>query len=169
MVALHGAEFFTAAFVALAGGANHPATLIFAGVWLESGNMNATEAHTMGLRDLLARSYWPWVGNAAVTVTDNATGAPVVGAVVEVHYGTKGAARPRSVEAIAAAVGGSDGRPWTAVTRKVTDAAGKISFSGWAGRSGAVPHTVEVKAAARQATAVVQLKGQALVEVAIGL
>ena len=122
----------------------------------------------MGLRDLLARSYWPWVGNAAMTVTDNATGAPVVGAVVEVHYGTKGAASPRSVEAIAAAVQGSDG-PWTAVTRKVTDAAGKIFFSGWAGRSDAVPHTVEVKAAAKQATAVVQLKRQALVEVAIGL
>ena len=136
----------------LKGGENHPATLIFAGVWLERDNMNDTEARTMGLHNLLAQSYWPWVGDATVSVTDNTTGAPVVGAVVQVHYG-----------------GSDSSGPWTSVTRKITDAAGKIAFSGWAGRSGAVPHTVEVTAATKQARAIVQLKGRERVEIGVGL
>ena len=57
------------------------------------------------------------------------------------------------------------------MTRKVTDAAGRITFSGWSGSKCAVPHTVEVmhKGQGNSLSKEVQLKGQEHVAVAIEL
>eukprot|EP01052_Picozoa_sp_SAG31_P016057 SAG31_NODE_1051_length_10157_cov_203.009048_8_plen_113_part_00 len=109
----------------------------------------------MGLWQLLQRSYWPSVGSASVTVIDN-TPTAMSGAVVVVHYGTESTA----------AVGGA----WTVVTRKITDAAGRIIFTGWAGCKKRFPHTVQVLHDGKPSvTKQVQLTGQEHFELVLAL
>ena len=94
--------------------------MIFAGVWLEADNMNRTIWGSFGLDSLLRRTVYDWVGTATVAV-ESSPGQAVVGAEVVVRLGE------------------------TFVTRKLTDSAGAIHFSGWAGRKAPVSHTVTVR------------------------
>ena len=50
-------------------GANHPATLIFAGVWFEADHMNQTVYDSYGFDALLGSNYYPYIGTATLTGT----------------------------------------------------------------------------------------------------
>jgi hypothetical protein len=125
-------------------------SLIFAGVWLESDNMNASVAASYALPQLLGKTYYPHVGTATLSIVDK-TNKPLAGALATVHYGGSG----------------SSG---SLVTRRISDADGRVEFGGWAGRAAAVPHTVAVTAPGyAPVTHVVQLKGMGSVKATVKL
>lgn len=114
-------------------GANHPATLIFAGEDFERGpEMNTTRWNAYDLPAVLSHAFYLYVGSAEITVVD-ANSAPVPGAELVVHFGKQ------------------DTSTHTFVTRKITDVRGKAGFGGWTGRAAPVPHVVEVTVASGKA------------------
>jgi hypothetical protein len=137
---------------------------VFAGNALRT--MNATEWKAYDLSARLSQSYFPWLGNATVTVT-----------AADENDG-EGLAQIRPAVAVEAAVvtvvwndssttGVGAG---TAVTRKQTSADGSISFGGWIGKSQLAKHGVFVSAAGYEdATATVQLKAGQTVSLSVKL
>ena len=131
--------------------------LIFAGIWLEAGNMDARLEQSFALPELLQKTYYPHVGTASLTIVGE-DHQPIGGANVTVHYDGVGTD---------ASGGGGGG---VLVTRRVSDAQGVVQFGGWAGRAKAVPQRVEVSAAGFVvATHAVQLKGARRVESVVQL
>ena len=127
-------------------------SLIFAGIWLEAATMSAKLEESFALPQLLNRTYWPYVGTAAVTIVD-AANRPVAGANATVHY-----------------QGGPSASGGTLVTRRVSDRQGRFEFGGWAGRAAAVPHIITVSAPGfAPAKQPLQLKGMARVHATVKL
>ena len=114
--------------------------------------MSAKLEESFALPQLLNRTYWPYVGTAAVTIVD-AANRPVAGANATVHY-----------------QGGASASGGTLVTRRVSDRQGRLEFGGWAGRAAAVPHMVTVSASGfAQAKQPLQLKGMERVHATVKL
>jgi hypothetical protein len=112
--------------------------------------MNASVAASYALPQLLGKTYYPHVGTATLSIVDK-TNKPLAGALATVHYGGSG----------------SSG---SLVTRRISDADGRVEFGGWAGRAAAVPHTVAVTAPGyAPVTHVVQLKGMGSVKATVKL
>eukprot|EP01046_Picozoa_sp_COSAG06_P039498 COSAG06_NODE_4677_length_4043_cov_3.965264_4_plen_276_part_00 len=133
--------------------------LIFAGIWLEAGNMDARLEQSFALPALLQKMYYPHVGTATVKIVGE-DHQPIAGANVTVHYDA-------GTGTSAGAAGGGMG---VLVTRRVSDAQGAVQFGGWAGRGKAVPHRVAVGAAGfAVATQAVQLTGAARVQSVVKL
>jgi len=118
---------------------------IFAGTLLPE--MNATLWAEWDLPGLMRQNYQPWLGTAHVQVIDSTSGNPVIGAICSVKYGTV-----------------------THVTRKNTDATGRVVFDGWSGKSAGRPHMVSVSHPSYQsAMATLQLIAGSVVNMTLRL
>lgn len=114
---------------------------------LASSYMNQSEWDTWALPAKLQKEYYPYLGEAEVTVTDAATGKALKDAAVHVTYG-----------------GGAF------VTRKLTSAAGSISFGGWAGKAKPTPHSLSVSLDGyTTATQTLQINQQGTVKATVSL
>lgn len=132
-------------------GENQPATLLFAGVWLEQDHMSRALWDSYQLPQLLESIYYKFVGSAQLTIVDDHK-QPLAGANVTVHYGRLCPSCPVRP-------------PWTFVTRKITAADGRVGFGGWTGNATLTPHTVQVEGAAGACAGAheVQLKARSVV------
>jgi hypothetical protein len=114
---------------------------------LASSYMNQSEWDKWALPAKLQDEYYPYLGKAEVIVTDAATGKALENAAVRVAYG-----------------GGAF------VTRKLTSAAGLVSFGGWAGKAKPTPHNIRVSLDGYKTTSeTLQIKPQGIVTAPISL
>jgi hypothetical protein len=104
-------------------------------------NMNTTIWNEFDFEGMFAKSYYPYLGYATITVesaTASDAHAPVPGATVTAYYGGAGPETKASAD-----VDGSS-KSGIFVTRRKSTENGAISFGGWAGRATPTPHTLLV-------------------------
>lgn len=120
---------------------------LFAGSMLARSYMNQSEWDTWALPAKLQEQYYPYLGEADVSVTDAATGKALKNAAVHVTYG-----------------GGAF------VTRKLTSEAGLITFGGWAGKAKPTPHNLIVSLPGyKNATQTLQIQPQGTIKAMVAL
>ena len=120
--------------------------------------MNLTVWNEFDFDSMFASTYYPYLGQAIITVEAADTHTPLSTAIVTAHYGGSGAK------------GEDDEAAGIFVTRRASTTDGKIQFGGWAGRATPKPHQVLVEVVGYTSLTVsVQLVGGGVVKKTVSL